>query len=109
MNQQTHITHHALEYLRPHAESLRCAGQEHHQVQDCTAHLVRATGVSAATAREATMQALGELTARGRRDFIDCNHSTSYTLFLVDHQGARHAFTVQELISRLGLAPEKLS
>lgn len=71
--------------------------EKHRLVTRCIRALIDATGVSWDTAKDATMQALGELAARGRREYIDCDLTTSYTLFLVDAQGNKRAFTLAEL------------
>lgn len=73
----------------------------------CMAHLVETTSVTPETAKEMTMQAWGELSAAGHRAYIDCNKTTSYTLFLVDDQGNQHALTIVQLLKLLPAAIER--
>lgn len=71
----------------------------------CIAHLIEHNSISETTATDLTMQALGELSARKRKAYIDCNKTTSYTLFLVDDNGNQHALTIAQLITLLDLGP----
>lgn len=92
------LQQHEAEHLAPDTERL---------VAHCVAHLVSGAEVSAAKAHDTTMQALGELECRRRREYIDCSRTTSFTLFLVDSHGKRHAFTVADLIARIGDLAER--
>lgn len=58
-------------------------------------------------AQDLTMQAWGELSACGHRAYIDCNKTTSYTLFLVDDQGTQHTLTIAQLLKLLPAANEQ--
>ena len=70
----------------------------------CISHVIDRHNVSRDTARDVAVQAAGELAARGRREYIDCSRTTSYTLFLVDEHGRRHALTIRDLVAQLNLA-----
>lgn len=64
----------------------------------CIAHVIDKGNVSRDTAYDITLQAAGELSARGRREYIDCSRTTSYTLFLSDSAGNKRTVTVAELL-----------
>lgn len=92
----------ALTFLQPHLEADDAGLAD--LLERCVKHLIDTTGASRTTALDTTLQAWGELSARGRREYIDCSRSTSFTLFLVDATGRRHAFTLKDLFDRLDLA-----
>lgn len=73
----------------------------------CIDYLVEQNSVSIETARDLTLQAWGELSAAGHRAYIDCNKTTSYTLFLVDDQGTQHTLTIAQLLKLLPPAIER--
>jgi hypothetical protein len=88
----------AFRFLKQH-ENEHLSYQRHHLVQRCIDSLTESARVSYDTAKSVTMQALGELTAGRRRARIDCDHTTSYTLFLIDDKGERRIFTITELMA----------
>jgi hypothetical protein len=88
----------ALTFLQQH-EAEHLAHDQERLVDRCTAHLVELGQCSASSARDTTMQALGELSARRRIGHIDMTRSTSFTLFLVDAQGQRRALTIASLLN----------
>lgn len=83
------LQHHEAEYL---------AHDQPRLVDRCIAHLVESAECSASSARDIVMQALGELSARRRPGYIDCNRTTSFALFLVDSQGIRRTITIAALL-----------
>lgn len=87
----------AFHFLKLH-ENEHLSHQHHHLVQRCIDTVIESAQVSYDTAKAVTMQALGELTARRRRERIDCDRTTSYTLFLIDDKGERRIFTITELM-----------
>lgn len=87
----------AFEFLQNH-EAEHLAPDQHLLVSRCIRRLIDKAGVSHATAKDAALQAFGELGARGRREYIDCNRTTSYALFLVEASGDRRAYTLAELV-----------
>lgn len=87
----------ALAFLQQH-EAEHLAHDQARLVDRCVAHLVDAAECSASTARDSTMQALGELSARRRHGHIDCTRTTSFALFLVDGGGTRRAITIAALL-----------
>ena len=97
MSLTTPLYHLAFIFLQTH-EGEHLAHDQHRLVSRCIDHLVLSSEVSADTAKDVTMQALGELTSRRRREYIDCTRTTSYTLFLVDATGQRRAFLLSELL-----------
>ncbi|MYM70509.1 hypothetical protein GTP45_27405 [Pseudoduganella sp. FT55W] len=88
----------ALAFLQQH-EGEHLAHETERLVERCTAHLVETGMCSASSARDITMQALGELSARRRIGHIDCTRTTSFTLFLIDSQGQRRALTIAALLA----------
>jgi hypothetical protein len=70
----------------------------------CIDHLVEQNSISLEVAQDLTMQAWGELSASGHRAYIDCNKTTSYTLFLVDDQGTQHTLTIAQLLKLITAA-----
>lgn len=89
----------ALTFLQKYEPALSTAQERVAQL--CISHLVDTAVCSASTARDITMQALGELTARRRPEYIDCSRTTSFALFLVDAKGKRHTFTIADLLGLL--------
>lgn len=69
---------HEAEYLTPDLPRL---------ADRCIAYLVASCAVSNANAHQATMQAMGELSARHSKVSIDCARTTSFTLFMTDEHG----------------------
>jgi hypothetical protein len=93
----------AFSFLQAH-EGDHLAPDQHLLVNRCINQLIDTASVSYDTAKVATLQAFGELSARGRREYIDCSHTTSYALFVVDGTGARRAYTLAELMRILDQA-----
>lgn len=87
----------AFEFLQNH-ENEHLAPDQHLLVSRCITRLIDSASVSYDTAKDATLQAFGELAARGRREYIDCDRTTSYALFLVDADGKKRAYTLAELM-----------
>lgn len=87
----------AFEFLLAH-ENEHLAPDQDFLVRRCITRLIDSANVSYETAKIATLQAFGELAARGRREYIDCNLTTSYTLFLVDADGKMYTCTLAELM-----------
>lgn len=87
----------AFDFLQAH-QGEHLDPDQHRLVTRCISQLIDKADVSYETAKDVTLQAFGELAARGRREYIDCNRTTSYTLFLVDGQGKKRAYTLAELM-----------
>lgn len=60
-------------------------------------HLV-GKGPSYTAAKTIALQAFAELSARGKRAYIDCDRTTSYALFLMDNNGNETVYTLPELL-----------
>lgn len=93
----------ALRYLQAH-EGEHLTHDQHRLVDRCIDYLVADSHASHPTARDITMQAFGEFTARHRREYIDCSRTTSYALFLIDDKGERIALTLSELLQLIELS-----
>jgi hypothetical protein len=87
----------AFDFLQSH-QGEHLAPDQHLLVTRCINKIIDAAGVSYDTAKDATLQACGELSARGRREYIDCSRTTSYALFVVGQDGKRTAYTIAELL-----------
>lgn len=101
--QTTPLYTRALCFLQAH-EGEHLAHDFHRLASRCIDHLVEDAHVSCQTAKDVTMQAFGEFTARRRREYIDCSRTTSYALFLVDDKGERIVFTLTELLKMIDQA-----
>lgn len=93
----------AFAFLQAHHNE-HLAPDQHLLVDRCIKQLIDKATVSYDTARDATLQALGELSARGRRDYIDCSRTTSYALFLLDGAGNKRTYTLSQLVRVLDQA-----
>lgn len=93
----------AFAFLQTH-EGEHLTHDQNNLVDRCIAHLVADAHVSYDTAKDTTLQALGELSARRRLEYIDCSRTTSYALFLVDVKGEKRVFTVAELLQMISHA-----
>lgn len=68
-------------------------------IERCVAHLIDAAGVSASTAEDATLQAIGEIESRCRREYIDLTRTTAFAVFVHDPvSGRKRVFTVADLM-----------
>ncbi|MFP6558129.1 hypothetical protein WJ542_07345 [Paraburkholderia sp. B3] len=71
----------------------------HLLVERCIAHLIDAAGVSASTAEDAALQAVGEIESGCRREYIDLARATAYAVFVHDPvNGRKRVFTVADLM-----------
>ena len=69
-------------------------------VERCVAYLIDTAGVSASTAEDATLQAVGEIESRCRREYIDLARTTSFAVFVHDPvSGRKRVFTVADLMN----------
>lgn len=93
----------AFQFLQQH-EGEHLAHDRQRLVARCVDHLVSSAVASHDTARDVTLQACAELACRRRMEYIDCDRTTSYALFLVDAEGKKQFFTVPELISLIDQA-----
>lgn len=76
---------------------------DHELVTGAICHLV-SKGPSYTSAKTIALQAFGELMARGKRAYIDCDRTTSYALFLMDNDGNETVYTLPELLSLIDKA-----
>ncbi len=68
-------------------------------VKRCIEHLIDIAQVSACTAEDIALQAIGELESCGRREYIDLVRTTSYAVFVYDPlTGRKRVFTVADLM-----------
>lgn len=95
--QTTPIYSLAFDFLQAH-QGEHLAPDQHLLVSRCITQVIDKANASYETAKDATLQAFGELSARGRREYIDMNRTTSYALFIVDATGERRAYTLAELL-----------
>jgi hypothetical protein len=91
------FTSRAMRFLQAH-EDEHLSRDRQLLVDRCIEHLVDAVAISAETARVITVQALGELSARRSKVSIDCNRTTSFTLFMTDERGQRMALLASDLV-----------
>lgn len=69
-------------------------------VQRCVAYLVDAADVSVSTAKDAALQAVGEIESRCRREYIDLTRTTAFAVFVHDPvSGRKRVFTVADLMA----------
>lgn len=86
----------AINFLIAHQDDL--AHVPHMLLTRCISHVIDQGDVSRDTAHVIAVQAAGELSARGRREYIDCSRTTSYALFLSDGTGKTKAVMIDALI-----------
>lgn len=78
-------------------------------VERCITHLIETTAVSAATAEDVALQAMGEVDSRHRREFVDLTRTTAFAVFVHDPlTGRKRVFTVADLM-RLVRTPQLAS
>ncbi len=88
----------ALTFLeRHHAEHL--SHDRRHLIERCITHLMEVQELSASTAEDIALQAIGERESRDRREYIDLDRTTSYVVFLRDPlTGRKRVFTAADLM-----------
>lgn len=98
MNAHTNLHTIALTFLEQHhAEHL--SHDRHRLIERCITHLMEVQDLSASTAEDIALQAIGERESRDRREYIDLDRTTSYAVFLYDPLiGRKRVFTVADLM-----------
>ena len=97
---QSPVYSRAIEFLERH-QGEHLAADQHRLFTRCVYHLVDHAGLDSREARRVTLQAAGELSARGRREYIDLDSTTSYALVVADAQGTKTCYTLGELLRAL--------
>lgn len=90
----------ALEFLERH-QGEHLAADQHRLLTRCIYNLTEHSNIDFDEARQVTLQAAGELSARNRREYIDLDHCTSYVLVVADSNGMKACYTLDELLRAL--------
>lgn len=90
----------AIDFLERH-QGEHLAPDEHRLVARCAYELLDNGAPSYPEARGIALQAMGELSARGRRSYIDLDHSTSYALFVANGDGKTNCYTLAQVLRAL--------
>src|SRR4051794_34274374 len=84
------LEQHQAEHLTPNRRLL---------VERCVSYLIDTAEVSAHTAEDAVLQALGEIESRQHREFVDLSRTTAFAVFIQDPlTGCKHVLTVADLM-----------
>jgi hypothetical protein len=69
-------------------------------VERCVTYLINSAGVSASTAEDAALQAIGEIESRCRREYVDLTRTTAFAVFVHDPvSGRKRVFTIADLMA----------
>lgn len=89
----------AMTFLMRH-EAEHLDRDRHLLVARCVQHLVESACVSADTAEDVALQAIGEIESRHRREYVDLARTTSFAVFVHDPvSGRKRVFTVADLMA----------
>lgn len=100
MTASPHYTR-AITFLEQH-QGEHLAADEHRLYARCIYHLLEhCKDLDSREARLVTLRAAGELSARGCRDYIDLDLTTSFSLVVSDHRGNKTCYTLGELLRAL--------